>query len=57
MSKLKKIHHLNVDVHKKISIFMKWAMCQSLKILILKLGKNNTNAKEYELKLKKHILH
>lgn len=36
---------------------MKWAMCQSLKILILKLGKNNTNAKEYELKLKKHILH
>jgi hypothetical protein len=32
-------------------------MWESLKDLIFKLGKNSTNAKEYELKLRKHILH
>ncbi len=32
-------------------------MCESLKDLISKLGRNNIDVKEYELKLKKHILH
>ncbi len=32
-------------------------MCGSFKDLISKLGKNNSDAKEYELKLEKHILH
>jgi hypothetical protein len=57
MSKLKKRRHLNVDIHKKISISTKCAMCESLKYLILKLGKNNIDAKEYELKLRKKKLH
>jgi hypothetical protein len=58
MSRLRKIHHLYVDVRKRGSVFAKCIMCESLKDLILKLGKNNGDVKEYELKLKKkHILH
>jgi hypothetical protein len=34
---------------------MKCATCESLRNLILKLGKNNTDAKKYVLKLRKHI--
>jgi hypothetical protein len=32
-------------------------VCESFTDLILKLGNNNSDAKEYELKLKKQILH
>jgi hypothetical protein len=32
-------------------------MCESLKDLISKFGRNNNDVKKYELKLKKHILH
>jgi len=53
MDRLRKIDHFNVDVRKKGSIFVQCIMCESLKDLILKLGKNNSDAKEYELKLKK----
>jgi len=57
MNRLRKIHQLNVDVRKKGSIFAKCTLCESLKDLISKLGRNNDDAKEYELKLKKHHLH
>jgi hypothetical protein len=57
MSELKKKHHFNVDVKKRDSIFEKCTMCESLKDLISKLENNNNDAKEYELKLKKHLLH
>ncbi len=36
---------------------MKCIVCESLKDLISKLGKNNNEALKYEAKLKKHILH
>jgi hypothetical protein len=32
-------------------------MCKSLKDLISKLGKNSSDARKYELKLRKHLLH
>jgi hypothetical protein len=57
MNRLRKRHHFNVDVRKRGSIFAKCMMCESLKDLISKLGRNNNDAKEYELKLRKHILH
>jgi hypothetical protein len=57
MSKLRKRHHLNVDVRERGFVFAKCTMCESLKDLISKLGRNNNDGKEYELKLKKHLLH
>ncbi len=47
----------NVDVRKKGFVFIKCVMCKSLKDLISKLGKNSNDAKEYALKLIKHLLH
>jgi Na+/phosphate symporter len=57
MNKLKKKHRFNMDVWKKVSVFAKCIVCESLKDLISKLEKNNSDVKKYELKLKKHILH
>jgi len=57
MGRLSKRHHLNVDVRKKGSIFAKCTMCESLKDLISKLGQTSSDTKEYELKLRKHLLH
>jgi len=57
MSRLRKKHHLNVDMWKRGLLLAKCIICESLKDLISKLGRNNIDAKEYELKLKKHILH
>jgi hypothetical protein len=57
MSRLKRRHHLNVDVQKRGSMFAKCTICESLKNLISKLGKNNNEALKYEVKLRKHILH
>jgi hypothetical protein len=50
-------HHLNVDVNKEGFVFAKCVMCESLKDLISKLGRNNNDARKYELKLRKHLLH
>jgi hypothetical protein len=57
MSRLRKRHHLNVDVRKEGFMFVKCIVCESLKDLISKLGKNSNEVLEYEAKLKKHILH
>jgi hypothetical protein len=57
MNKLRKKHHFNVDVRKISSIFAKCILCESLKYVISKLGRDNNDAREYELKLKKHLLH
>jgi hypothetical protein len=57
MNKMRKKHHLNMDVQKRGLIFAKCIVRESLKDLISKFGRNNNDAKEYELKLKKHILH
>jgi len=57
MNMLKKNHHLNVDVRKKGYVFAKYIVCDSLKDLISKLGKNSCDVREYELKLKKQLLH
>jgi hypothetical protein len=57
MSRLKKKHHFNVDARKRGSMFIKCTVCESLKDLISKLGKNSNDVKEYGLKLKKHLLH
>jgi len=38
-------------------VFAKCTVCESLKGLISKLGKNSTEVLEYETKLRKHILH
>jgi hypothetical protein len=54
---LKKEHHLYVGVWKWRLVSAKCIICESLKDLICKLKKNNNNAKEYELKLKKYNLH
>jgi len=48
---------LNVDVRKQGSMYVKCGICESLKDLISKLGKNNNEALEYEVKPRKHILH
>jgi len=57
MSQLRKKYHLNIDVRKRSSTFTKCTICESLKDLILKVGKNSVNAKEHELKLKRHNKH
>jgi hypothetical protein len=57
MNKLRKRHDLNVDVRKKGFIFSKCIVCETLKDLISKLGRNNNDVREYELKLRKHLLH
>jgi hypothetical protein len=57
MSRLRKKCHLNVDVRKKSFVFAKCIVYESLKDLISKLEKNISDAKEYELKLRKHLLH
>jgi ribosomal protein L33 len=57
MSRLKKRHHLNVNVRKWGSIFAKCTVCESLKYLTSKLGKNSNEVLEYEAKQRKHILH
>jgi len=57
MSRLKKKHHLNADVRKRGFMFAKCIVCESLKDLISKLGKNSNEVLEYEVKLKNHILH
>jgi hypothetical protein len=44
MSRLKKIHHFNVDVRKRGSIFAKCTMRESLKDLISKLGRSSNDA-------------
>jgi hypothetical protein len=54
MSRLRKKCHLNVDVPKKGSTFAKCIICESLKDLISKVGKNSASAKEHELKMKRH---
>jgi len=46
-----------VDVRKRGSFFTKCIVCESLKDLIFKAGKNNLNVKEHEIKLKKHTIH
>jgi hypothetical protein len=45
MNMLEKRHYLNVDVQKRRLIFAKCTMCESLKDLISKLGRNNNDAK------------
>jgi hypothetical protein len=57
MNQLRKKFHINVDVGKKGSTFAKCTICKSLKDLMSKVGKNNANAKEHELKLKRHNKH
>jgi hypothetical protein len=54
MSRLKRKYHLNVDVRKRGSTFAKCIICECLKNLISKVGKNNVNVKEHEMKQKKH---
>jgi hypothetical protein len=57
MNWLKKKKHLNVDVRKKGFVFAKCIICESLKDLISKAGKNNLSVKEHGIKLKKHNIH
>jgi len=57
MSHLRKKHRLSVDVKKWDYIFVKCTICESLKDLISKVGKNSTSAKEHETKLQKHNIH
>ncbi len=57
MNQLKRKYHLNVDLRKRGSTFAKCIVCESLKDLISKVGKNNASAKDHELKLKKHNKH
>jgi len=57
MSRLRKRHPLNVNVRKRGSVFAKCTICESLKDLISKLGKNSNESLEYETKLIKHIFH
>jgi hypothetical protein len=46
MNQLKKKYHLNVDVQKRGSTFTKYIVCESLKDLISKVGKNGVSGKE-----------
>jgi len=48
MNRLKKRHHLNVDVQKQGSMFANCTICESLKDLISKLGNNSNEVLEYE---------
>jgi hypothetical protein len=57
MNRLRKKHHFNVHVRERGFVFAKYIVCKSLKDSISKLGRNNIDAREYELKLKKHLLH
>ncbi len=57
MTRLRKRHHLNVDVQKQGPMFAKCIVCESLKNLISKLGKKSNEVLKYEAKLRKHILH
>jgi hypothetical protein len=57
MNQLRKKKHLNVDVRKRGSIYAKCNVCESLKDLISKAGKNNPSVKEHEIKLNKHNIH
>jgi len=57
ISLLKKRHHLNVDVRIQGFNFVKCIICESLNDLISKLRKNNDDAKEHEMKLRKHNIH
>jgi hypothetical protein len=57
MNKVRKRRHLNVDVQKRGSVFAKCIVWESLKDSICKLGKHSNEPLEYEVKLKKHILH
>jgi hypothetical protein len=57
MNRLRKRHHFIVDVGKKGSIFANCIVCEYFKDSISKLGKNSSDVKEYELKLKKYLLH
>jgi hypothetical protein len=57
MSWLRKKHQINVDVRKRGFTFAKCTMCESLKDLISKVGKNNVNGKEAQMKLKRHNKH
>jgi hypothetical protein len=57
MNRLRKKHHINVDVRKQGSVFRKCTICESLKHYISKLGKNSNEVIKYEAKLRKHILH
>ncbi len=57
MSRLRKKHHLNVNVRKWGFMFAKCTVCESLKDLISKLWKNRNEVLEYEVKLRKHIFH
>jgi hypothetical protein len=50
MNCLRKNHHLNVDVKKPNSNFTKCIICESLKDLISKVGKNSAGVKEHEIK-------
>jgi hypothetical protein len=56
MNMLKKNHHLNVDVRKKGYVFAKYIVCDSLKDLISKLGKNSCDVREYEPEVEKTAL-
>jgi hypothetical protein len=46
-----------MDVLKRGYVFAKCIICESLKDLIFKVGKNNPNVKKHEIKLKKHNIH
>jgi hypothetical protein len=52
MSRLRRKYHLNVDVWKRGSSFAKCTICECLKTLISKVGKNNANVKGHEMKKK-----
>ncbi len=57
MNRLRKRYHQNVNVQKQGSVFAKCTVCESLKNLISKVGRNSNEAIKYEEKLRKHILH
>ncbi len=57
MNRLKKKHHINVDVQKEGFVFRKCTICEYLKDLISKLGNNSNEVLKYEATLRKHILH
>jgi hypothetical protein len=50
---MRKKHHLNVDVKKRGFTFAKCIVCESLKDLKSKVGKNSASGKEVQMKLKK----
>jgi hypothetical protein len=52
MSQLKRKYHLNVDVQKRVLMFVKCIVCESLKDLISKVEKNCANIEEHEMKFK-----